>query len=247
MVKFKSILGRGEKASIENITSDFVSLASHQLRTPLSAIKWNTEILINQKGGRLSPGQLKYLREIYRSNERAISLVNDLLDVSRIQEGQIHLELRLTKVEEVVEEVISELSPEIKAKRISINFEIINGPLPKVETDREKLKRILSNLLSNAIRYTLPPGRVRITLKRELKFLKIEIADSGIGISEADQPKVFEKFFRSPKALKFSPDGTGLGLFIVKSLTQALGGKIGFESEEGKGTKFYVTLPLKSK
>ncbi len=245
-MKFKNILGKEERASIESITSDFVSLASHQLRTPLSAIKWNTEILINRRGGRLSPRQLQYLREIYRSNERAISLVNDLLDVSRIQEGQIHLELRSTKVEEVVEEVISEFNPEIKAARISINFEIINGPLPKVETDREKLKRILSNLLSNAVRYTVPQGRVRITLRRDPRFLQIEFVDSGIGIAKIDQPKIFKKFFRSPKALKFSPDGTGLGLFIVKSLTRALGGKIVFRSQEGRGTTFVLTLPFKS-
>ena len=98
-MKFKNILGKGEKASIENISSDFVSLASHQLRTPLSAVKWNTELLIAQKSGKLNDRQLKYLKEIYRSNERAISLVNDLLDVSRIQEGEIHLDLRPTKVE----------------------------------------------------------------------------------------------------------------------------------------------------
>src|SRR3990167_5724496 len=100
-MKFKNILGKGERANIENISSDFVSLASHQLRTPLSAVKWNTELLIAQKFGKLNEKQLRYLQEIYRSNERAISLVNDLLDVSRIQEGEIHLDLRLAKVEDI--------------------------------------------------------------------------------------------------------------------------------------------------
>lgn len=245
MSQFRNILGTGSKANIENITSDFVSLASHQLRTPLSAVKWNTEILLAQKSGKLNKRQLRYLREIYRSNERAISLVNDLLDVSRIQEGQIHLEMRLSKVEDVVEEVIENFATLIKASRVSINFEIINGPLPKIEVDQEKLKRIIINLLSNSIKYTPARGKIRLTIEKDTSYLTITVTDSGVGIPKADRAKVFGKFFRSPNVIKLAPDGTGLGLFIAKSLVEAMGGKIGFKSEEGKGTSFYFTLPIK--
>jgi signal transduction histidine kinase len=242
---FKSILGKTERVSIESITSDFVSLASHQLRTPLSAIKWNTEILLSQRQGKLSAKQIQYLREIYRSNERAINLVNDLLDVSRIQEGKIHLDFRPARVEEIVEEVIEYFYGLIKASQVSINFEIVNGPLPKVETDREKVKRVIMNLLSNSIKYTPAEGKVKITVAKNRGHLKISVSDSGVGIPKADQKKIFKRFFRSTNVIKLAPDGTGLGLFIAKSLVEAMGGKIWFDSEQNKGTTFYFTLPFK--
>ncbi len=246
--KFKNILGTAGKANIDNITSDFVSLASHQLRTPLSAIKWNTEILMMQKsGGKLNKKQLSYLREIYRSTERAISLVNDLLDVSRIQEGHIHLEYRPIKVEDVIAEIIDNFSTLIKSSQVSINLEIINGPIPKIETDGEKLKRIIINLLSNSIKYTPAKGKISLSVAKNKNHIKISVEDSGVGIPKTDQIKIFAKFFRSPNVIRMVPDGTGLGLFIAKSLVVAMGGKIGFKSLEGKGTIFYFTLPLKAK
>lgn len=243
-MKFKNILGKGEKTSIEHITSDFVSLASHQLRTPLSAVKWNTEILISQKPGKLNEKQKKYLEEIYRSNERAINLVNDLLDVSRIQEGSIHLDLRSTKVEDVIKETIDNMSDVIEAGKIHVDFQIKNGPLPKIEIDQEKLKRILSNLILNAVKYTPPEGKVSVTVERYPNFLYVIVSDSGVGISEIDQKKIFERFFRSPQAVKIAPDGTGLGLFITRALVEAMGGKIGFQSKPEKGSIFHLTLPI---
>lgn len=244
MARFKNILGRREKVGIERITSDFVSLASHQLRTPLSAIKWNTEILLGQKHGRLNKNQLRYLQGVYHSNERAIALVNDLLDVSRIQEGSIHLDIRPTKVEKIIEEIIDNFDSQIRASKISVNFEISNGPLPKVQTDPEKLKHIIMNLFSNAIKYTLAEGQVKVVAKRFPRHLEISVTDSGIGISPADHAKVFGKFFRTQEAVKLAPNGTGLGLFIAKSLVEVMGGKIWFESQEGKGSTFFFTLPL---
>lgn len=244
-MRFKNILGKKEKASIENIQSDFVSLASHQLRTPLSAIKWYSEMLLSKKQGPLTPKQLQYLREVYRSNERAINLVNDLLDVSRIQEGNIHLELRPTKIEDVVEEVIDNFNTLIKASGVSINFEIINGPLPAIEGDREKLKRVIVNLLSNSIKYTPVKGRIRIAVEKLRNSLKVSVTDNGVRIPKKDQAKIFSKFFRSVKVIKLAPDGTGMGLFIARSLVEVMGGKIGFESQEDKGSVFYFTLPIK--
>jgi signal transduction histidine kinase len=245
-MRFKNILGGAkQKANIENIQSDFVSLASHQLRTPLSAVKWYCEMLIGQKQGKLNAKQQQYLKEIYRSNDRAINLVNDLLDVSRIQEGQIHLEFRPTKVEDVIEETIDSLETLIKACQVAVDFEILGGPLPKVETDKEKLKRVIINLLSNSIKYTMAKGKVKITVEKIPKYLRISVRDSGIGIPKTDREKVFKKFFRSANVIKLVPDGTGLGLYISKSLVNAMGGKMSYSSDERKGTMFYFTLPLK--
>jgi len=243
-MKFKNILGSGSREKIESIQSDFVTLASHQLRTPLSGIKWYVEILLSGKDRVLSPKQRKYLEEVYRSNERAINLVNDLLDVSRIQEGHIHLEYRPTKIEKIIQEIIDNYSTIISASKVHINFEMVNGPLPPVSADAEKLKRVVINLLSNSIKYSPADGRIKISMERNDGSLRVSIRDSGVGIPKKDQKKVFDKFFRSENVIKLVPDGSGLGLFIAKSLVEAMGGKIWFDSEEGKGTTFYFTLPV---
>src|SRR3989344_1316112 len=246
MGKLKNLLGSGEKVNLQNIQYDFVTLASHQLRTPLSAVKWSCEILLAGRGGKLAKKQEEYLREIYRSNERAIGLVNDLLDVSRIQEGQIHLEVRPMQIEKIAEEIIDNHSMIIKTAGVSLDYQIVNGPLPLVQTDPDKLSRIMANLISNAIKYTPRGGKISVVLEKKGNNVSISISDTGVGIPKSEQAKVFGKFFRSHNILKLSPDGTGLGLFIVKSLVEIMGGKISFVSEEGKGTSFIFTLPLKS-
>ena len=244
-MKFKNILGTGERASIKSIQSDFVTIASHQLRTPLSAIKWYAEILLSQRQGPLTKKQIDHLHEIYRSNERAINLVNDLLDVSRIQEGQIHLEVRPIRIEKVIEEVVDNYNTLIKSSKVNVDFQIVNGPLPEVEADQDKIKRVVMNLLSNAIKYTPAGGRIQMILEKSKHYITVSVVDSGVGIPKEDESKIFEKFFRSQNVIKLAPDGTGLGLYIAKSLVEAMGGKIGFDSEEGKGTTFHFTIPLK--
>src|SRR3989344_8890030 len=244
-MKFKNILGTGERASIKSIQSDFVTIASHQLRTPLSAIKWYAEILLSGRQGALNKKQTDHLQEIYRSNERAINLVNDLLDVSRIQEGQIHLEVRPIRIEKVIEEVVDNYNTLIKSSKVNVDFQIVNGPLPEVEADQDKIKRVVMNLLSNAIKYTPAGGRIQMILEKSKHYITVSVVDSGVGIPKEDESKIFEKFFRSQNVIKLAPDGTGLGLYIAKSLVEAMGGKIGFDSEEGKGTTFHFTIPLK--
>jgi signal transduction histidine kinase len=231
----------------ENLKTDFVSLSSHQLRTPLSAVKWFTEILLTQRTGKLNKKQLEYLQEIQRSNERAIALVNDLLQVSRVQEKKLHLDLVEVDMPALVSEAVEANRSAMTSNSISYNFEIIRGPLPKLFVDKVKTRRILQILITNAVKYTPRGGRIDVKLKNGNGQVECSIADTGVGIPADEQGRVFEKFFRSSNAVKIQTDGTGLGLFIARALVEAQKGKIWFDSQEGKGTSFYFTLPVKLK
>jgi len=233
------------KTSVEQLQSDFVSLSSHQLRTPLSAIKWFTEILLKQRTGKLNRKQIDYLREIQNSTERAIALVNDLLQVSRVQEGKLHLDLTTIDFAALASEIIELYRSKFESGKISVNFEVLHGPLPQVHADKIKLKRVFENVLANAIHYTPTNGSVDIKLKRNDGEILCSIIDTGVGIPQDQQNTVFTKFFRATNAAKIQPDGTGLGLFIARALLSAHGGKIWFESSEGTGTTFFFTVPLK--
>ena len=231
----------------EQLKTDFITLSSHQLRTPLSAVKWFTEILLKQRTGKLNKKQLDYLSEIHRSNERAIALVNDLLQVSRVESGKLHLDLVRVDLAALLEEVINSNRLSLEARNVTYHYEIVNGPLPPVRVDKTKIKRVLQNLFSNAVGYTPKGGRVDVVLKKATKDIICSISDSGVGIPASQQRLVFGKFFRGSNAVKIKPDGTGLGLFIAKSLVEAHKGKIWFESEEGKGTVFHFSLPIEGK
>jgi len=231
----------------EQLKTDFITLSSHQLRTPLSAVKWFTEILLKQKSGKLNKKQQDYLSEIHRSNERAIALVNDLLQVSKVESGKLHLDLVKVDLAALLEEVINANALSLQNKKVTYHYEIVDGPLPPVKVDKTKIKRVFQNLFSNAIGYTPKGGRIDVVLKKAPKDIICSISDSGMGIPSSQQDDIFSKFFRGSNAVKTQPDGTGLGLFIAKSLVEAHGGKIWFESEEGKGAVFYFSLPIKGR
>ncbi|PIR96752.1 MAG: hypothetical protein COT91_04985 [Candidatus Doudnabacteria bacterium CG10_big_fil_rev_8_21_14_0_10_41_10] len=231
----------------EQLKTDFVTLSSHQLRTPLSAVKWFSEILISQKRGKLNRKQLDYLKEVHRSNERAIALVNDLLQVSRVEKGKLHLDLVRLDIAELFEEVINTNKLTLSANKMTYHFEIVNGPLPALEVDKAKVKRVMQNLFLNAIKYSPNGGHIDVVVKRTQKEVVCSISDSGLGIPIDQQDGIFQKFYRGGNAAKVQPDGTGLGLFIAKSFVEAHKGKIWFESEEGRGTSFYFSLPIKAK
>ncbi|HLC44998.1 MAG: hypothetical protein A2722_02450 [Candidatus Doudnabacteria bacterium RIFCSPHIGHO2_01_FULL_50_11] len=246
MLGFKSKTKKGSSLE-ESLKTDFITLSSHQLRTPLSAVKWFTEIMMTQRNGKLNQKQLEYLREIYRSNERAIALVNDLLQVSRVQEGKLHLDLTDVDLKSLVDEIIDSHRSQLTANTISYNFQVINGPLPKLALDKVKIRRVFQNLLNNAIQYTPRGGSVQITLKNSPREIVCSITDTGVGIPADQQSKIFDRFYRGTNVSKIQPDGTGLGLYIAKSLIEAHRGKIWFESTEGEGATFYFSLPKSGK
>lgn len=231
-----------EKA-IEKIKSDFITIAAHQLRTPLSAIKWVIKMVLDGDVGELTTEQYTLLNKGYLSNERAIRLVNDLLDVSRIEEGKFGFNFEKIDFQKIIDTAIINVEGLIIKNHQEL---IIEKPekLPRVYLDKERMVMVLQNLLSNAIKYTQEYGKIKITVKFDKQFLYVKINDNGVGILKKDQPKVFSKFFRGANVIKLETDGSGLGLFIVKNIIEKHNGKVSLTSEEGKGTEVNFSIPI---
>ena len=229
---------------VEKLKTEFVSLAAHQLRTPLSAIKWTIKMVLEGDLGSINKEQREFLEDAYKSNERMINLINSLLNVSRIEEGRYIFNPVLADIEEITERVISSYKQESQKKEIKIEFERPEKKLPKVVLDIEKIQIVIDNLLKNALKYTLRGGKVTISLKSGKKEIEFSIKDNGVGIPENQQKRIFTKFFRATNIKKMDTTGSGLGLYITKNIIKAHGGKIWFTSKEGKGTTFYFTIPI---
>ncbi|MEA1963032.1 MAG: ATP-binding protein [Patescibacteria group bacterium] len=229
---------------IDKLKSDFISIAAHQLRTPLSAVKWIIRMVLDGDAGKLNKEQEKILFKGYQSNERIISLVNDMLNVSRIEEGRFGYEFTKEDFEETLNIAVESLENQIESRHIKY---ILNKPekLPKIYFDKSKMNLVLQNLLENAVKYTPEFGKIEVSLELGDEFLKVRIKDNGVGIPEKDQEKLFSKFFRADNVMRMQTEGSGLGLFIVKNVIRKHGGEITFDSKEGMGTEFVFTIPLK--
>jgi PAS domain S-box-containing protein len=227
---------------IEKIRMDFLSLASHQLRTPLSGTKWLIETM--QKGitGKLNSKQKEYLDNIYQVNERLIKLVSDMLNVLMLESGVAVIKKEKVSLDKLCEELFLTMEPAARNKGIKLCCALKNQPLLWLETDSQILRNILECFISNAISYSHQGQEVVLDAKEESLTVVFSVKDSGIGIPKEEQSKMFEKFYRTSNAKEFKPDGTGLGLYIASMLARKLGGKIYFESEEGKGSVFYVKM-----
>ncbi len=229
---------------VEKAKNEFVSIAAHQLRTPLSGIKWILKGLLVEDLGPINKQQKEFLQKCYDSNERMVSLVGDLLNVTKIEEGKYIQEVVLDDISPVIEETIETLKEEAQRKKINITFKKPKEKLPNVLLDVKKIKIVITNLIDNAIKYSLPEGNILISIKNDKKNKKIifSIKDSGIGIPEEEQDRLFVKFFRGSNAEKKNTEGSGLGIFVSKNIIEAHKGKMWFESGRDKGTTFYFSL-----
>jgi len=230
---------------IEKMKTEFVSVAAHQLRTPLSAVKWIVRMMIDGDLGPMPDNQKEFLERTYKSNERMIRLVNDLLNVSKIGEGRFLYNVKSENLGKITKMVISDLSEEAEKRGLQLEYRKPNSDIPNIKMDTEKLTLAIHNLVDNAINYTKTGG-----IGISIKFLKKEnnilftIKDTGIGIPQTQQKRIFSRFFRTTNALKTETEGTGLGLFIAKNIIESHGGKVWFESKENKGSTFFFTLPV---
>lgn len=228
---------------IDKAKTEFVSIASHQLRTPLTIINWYVEMLTTPEEFELSERQRQYLNEITRASRRMIELVNALLNVSRIDMGTFMVDVQPLNFMEVMDDTLKDLMPQITEKNLAITKRY-DRSIPSINADPKLLRMVFQNLLTNAVKYTPEGGSITIGLSKEDANILIAVADTGFGIPAHQQDKIFTKFFRADNAREKEPDGNGLGLYIVRSLIEHSGGKIWFVSKEDKGTTFYVSLPM---
>jgi PAS domain S-box-containing protein len=229
---------------VDRMKTEFVSVASHQLRTPLTAIKLFVEMLADEEVGKLNSKQKDYMENIDRSTKRMIELVNDLLNVSRIETGRLKIDPKPTQLDEFIQSIIDESAPVLKEHHCSIIFEKLVKKIPLVPIDQTLVHQVFHNLITNAIRYSADGGcGIYVKLDQKDDYYVISVRDNGIGIPKNEQSRIFQKFFRADNAQKKVTEGNGLGLYVAKMIVEASGGKIWFESESGKGTTFYVTLP----
>lgn len=224
----------------QRVSHEFVSLVSHELRTPLTAIRGYLELVM--RSAPLGREHREYLEVVQTKAEFLVLLVDDLLDLSHIESGAIEIDLREQNLCCIATEAAENMSMELTRRHIEFALELPAQPL-LVATDRLRLLQILSNLLSNACKYTEPDGYVGLQIIDYPDSVAINVADTGMGIPEEEQPQVFSRFFRSSDAVLRHIPGTGLGLAITKALVERLGGQVSFHSASGKGTTFTVTLP----
>lgn len=230
---------------LDDLKTDFISIASHQLRTPLTAIKGYTSMMIEGSYGEIPEKQKGIIEKVFQSAQRLIYIVNDLLDISRIEQGRFSISLEPIKVANVLKDVVEELQQNAKSKNLSLELAVApeNAELTGI-ADFNKIRQVFLNVIDNAIKYT-DKGYVRVSVEPQGDKVLVSVKDSGLGISEASMKNLFQKFSRAKGVTKLHTDGSGLGLFIVKKIMEAHGGDVWAESEgEGKGSQFYVSIPV---
>lgn len=239
-----------EQLAVANrMKTEFVSIASHQLRTPLSIIKWYVEFLTKkEKQANLTEEQIGYLKIISDSNQRMIRLVNDLLDISRIETGRIQIHPEKINLVELTTNIINENQPLADKAHIQIHLKS-DADIPLLFVDPKRIGMVIENLLTNAIKYISREegGLISVEISDQDHKILFSIADNGVGIPDKDKKKIFKKFFRAGNTMKLQTSGTGLGLFIAKAVVESHRGNIWFVSKEGEGTTFYFTLPVKNR
>ncbi len=242
------IVSAFEKVAIASLSkSQFISIMSHQLRSPLSGVKWQLNMMLAEdpaKSG-MSDESRGFLDAIYEQNERMIRAVNDLLEVNRIDDGDLVLRPTLFSLYTLANRVTAEYDKYSSANNAKVSV-FAQQDLPMVYADEERIKRVMEHLIDNAVRYGIDKGDVTVSMEKKNDSVICKVSDQGAGIGDEDKERVFDKFFRSADATRYQTEGNGVGLYISKSIIKLSGGEMGFSSAVGKGSTFWFVLPIKS-
>lgn len=231
--------------ALDETKDEFIGMASHQLRTPLTSIKGYVSMVLEGDAGKLNDMQYKLLDQAFTSSQRMVYLIADLLNLSRLKTGKFVIDASSVNIAELISGEISQLRETAASRNVTIVYDQ-PAKFPVLELDMSKMQQVLMNLIDNAIYYTPAGGKIEIRLKKLQKEVEFTVKDNGIGVPKAERPHLFTKFYRATNAKKQRPDGTGIGLFMAKKVIVAHGGSIVFESAEGKGSTFGFRLPLKN-
>ncbi|MEK7562456.1 MAG: PAS domain-containing sensor histidine kinase, partial [Patescibacteria group bacterium] len=229
---------------LEKTKNDFILSAVHQLKTSVASAKWSLKMFLSGDFGNINKEQKDVIGRLYKRNDGLVFSINNLLDATKIEDGVYAYNKNLADIQEIVESVVLYFKDKIKSKKIKFEFERPSERFPKIMIDKEKIESVIQNLLDNALKYTGNGGEIKVSLKINDKNIEFRIGDSGIGIPNSQQGKIFSKFFRAGNANKMEATGSGLGLFIAKNIIEDHNGSIRFESEENKGSVFVFTLPI---
>jgi PAS domain S-box-containing protein len=235
-----------KERELEKAKDNFLSIAAHQLRTPLGSVRWNLEMLLNDDIEKIGGATKEVLHQIEESNRRMIDLTNNLLDVSRIDQGRVADEPANIEIIKIIKDSFKEVEPTAAKNGISC---AVKSQMPEIfaYVDQKKFREVIQNLISNGVKYNIAGGKLDVTVSTKAESIVIDIKDTGIGIPQEEHSQIYGKFFRAKNAILSETEGTGLGLYVVKSYIESWGGKIWFESEKGRGSTFHLTVPLAKK
>lgn len=240
----KTLHDTSKEKELDEMKSEFLSVTSHQLRTPLSSLRWLLELLRKGRLGEMTEEQMEVVKKMDDMNLRMIALVEDLLGATRVEQGQMQYEFGVCQIENIIQQLIEDLQSQVAAKNLSLSADL-QDDLPELNCDEKKIRLVVQNLVENAIRYTTR-GSIVVRAFSENDQLTVEVQDTGIGLDDDEKRKIFMKFYRGKRARQLEPEGTGLGLYLIQNIVRKHGGTLSVDSERGKGSTFRVTFPLAS-
>lgn len=230
-----------QEKEVDQMKTEFISITAHQLKTPLTSMRWSLEMLEDTSFGELSKEQLEMLSSAKNSNRRLVLLVDTLLNISRIESGRLAINPEPTDIKDLIESVVAGMTDKINNAEHTVKIDV-NDTIKSISIDPQMTRELIKNLLTNAVKYTPNGGEIMVSVRNEDGVIMFEVKDSGIGIPKNEQHRIFQRFYRGSN-IENGVDGTGLGLYFIKLIADTSGGKIWFETTENQGTSFFFSIP----